>query len=74
VDAEKTGKRTFFVNQEGDILQYDNRDQAYEGAGAGPAFDAALSDESAANMESPMGIAAMGKTANDANVWTVVGN
>ncbi len=74
VDAEKTGKRTFFVNQEGDILQYDNRDQAYEGTGAGPAFDAALSDESAADMESPMGIAAMGKTANDANIWTVVGN
>lgn len=78
VDAEKTGKRTFFVNQEGDILQFHNRDQAYEGLAVAanvPAFDAAYSSETGgADMEAPLGIAAMGKVSNDAKVWTVVGN
>ena len=74
VDAEKTGNRVFFINQEGDLLQFDNRDESYEGLG-GPAFDAAFADASGGgDMATDLGITAMGFTPNDGNVWTVVGN
>ena len=76
-DAEKTGNRAFFINQEGDLLQYDNRDQEYEGIAAVaniPAFDAALSDELAGSMDTALGLRVMGLDANDGNVWTAVGN
>jgi hypothetical protein len=74
VDAEKTGNRTFFINQEGDLLQYDNRVQSYE-ALVGPAFDAAFdSGTGGGDMACDLGITAMGFTANDTFTWTVVGN
>ncbi len=74
VDAEKTGNRCFFINQEGDLLQYDNRDEQYELL-TGPPFDAAFSDNTGGgDMGTDLGITAMGFTANDGNVWTVVGN
>ena len=73
VDAEKTGNRAFFINQEGDLLQYDNRDQQYE-ALTGPAFDAAFDSTVAGDMGTDLGITAMGFAANDGNTWTTVGN
>lgn len=76
VDAEKTGKRCFFINQEGDILQYDNRDQQYE-ALAAPTFDSAYAQPAGggvADMDQDLGLAVMGFTAGDNNIWTVVGN
>ena len=74
VDAEKTGNRCFFINQEGDLLQFDNRDESYEGLD-GPAFDAAFDDATGGlDMSTDLGITAMGFTANDGNTWTVVGN
>ncbi|MEM7307745.1 MAG: prepilin-type N-terminal cleavage/methylation domain-containing protein [Planctomycetota bacterium] len=74
VDAEKTGNRCFFINQEGDLLQFDNRDESYEMLN-GPAFDAAFADDTGGgDMSTSLGITAMGFTANDGNTWTVVGN
>ena len=73
VDAEKTGNRVFFVNQEGDILQFDNRDQTYE-ALVGPLFNSAYAGAGAADMEQDLGLAVMGFVAGDANIWTTVGN
>lgn len=76
VDAEKTGNRAFFINQEGDIIQFDNRDQTYEGLAAlkVPTFGAALSAATANNMEEDLALAVMGFTSNDLNIWTQVGN
>ena len=76
VDAEKTGKRVFFINQEGNPIQCDNREQVYEGLLVGnvPPFDAALANTDPASMEGDLGLATMGFTANDGNVWTVVGD
>jgi hypothetical protein len=60
-----SGTRTFFVNQEGDILACTS--ERYDGAGKGPAADAAfkLSGEC-------RGSPANGVRANDGNVWTMV--
>lgn len=75
VDAEKTGNRVFFINQEGDVLAFDNRDQTYERTGAGPAFDAAYdSGVVAASMDANLGLASMGRVSNDGEIWTPVGN
>jgi type IV pilus assembly protein PilA len=74
VDAEKTGNRVFYINQEGDIIQFDNRDQTYEGLALTPLFGASLSNATANNMEEDLALAVMGFTANDLNVWTQVGN
>jgi prepilin-type N-terminal cleavage/methylation domain-containing protein len=77
VQTGKTGNRSFFINQEGDVMGYDNRDGAYDGiqnAANVPVFDAAYSDEEPASMDAPLGLTVMGKTSNDANVWTQVGN
>ena len=78
VDAEKTGNRVFFINQEGDLVQFDNRDQTYEGAGQGPAWDAAYAVDAEsggiAHMGAGLGITVMGQVAGDGQVWTVVGN
>ena len=73
VDAEKTGNRVFFINQEGDIASFDNRDQTYEGL-AGPLFGAAYDNTVANSMEESTAFAVMGFTANDLNIWTMVGN
>jgi len=74
VDAEKTGNRCFFINQEGDLMQYDNRDQEYE-ALVGPTFDAAFdSGTGGGDIATDLGLTAMGFTANDGNTWTTVGN
>ena len=82
VDAGKTGRRAFFVNQEGDIIQFLNQDGTYSGitvAGNIPTFAAAYSDEKGGpDMNAPLGITAVingrGAAAIDGNTWTVVGN
>jgi len=74
VDAEKTGNRCFFINQEGDLMQYDNRDEAYEALTGPTAYAAFDSTTGGADMATDLGITAMGFTANDGNTWTVVGN
>lgn len=77
VTANKTGNRAFFINQEGDLLQFLNLTQAYTGTAAAnvPAFGAAYDSTTLANdMGAGLGITAMGAVANDGNIWTVVGN
>ncbi len=85
VESGSTGNRAFFINQEGDLLQTlntgNNVPLFYDGFTSIPAFDAAYSDESAADMGSRIGITAMlindpngPFAANDGNTWSVVGN
>ena len=74
VDAEMTGNRAFFVNQEGDILQFNNRPQIYEGLGSVPTFAAAYANTVPNSMDEALGISVMGFTANDGQVWSMVGN
>ncbi len=81
VDAGQTGNRCFFINQEGDLLQYLNADEEYTGTAVAdmPGFDAAFSDVTGGgDMSCRLGITAMitadGEAANDGNTWTVVGN
>ena len=82
VDGGSTGNRCFFINQEGDLLQFLNADGTYEGIALvadEPVFDAAYSDGTGgADMGARLGITAMitadGEAANDGNTWTVVGN
>ena len=79
IEAESTGNRCFFINQEGDLLQFLNTDSTYESINQVPAFDAAFSDGTGGgDMSARLGITAMiaadGEAANDGNTWTVVGN
>jgi uncharacterized coiled-coil protein SlyX len=57
-----SGKRTFFVNQEGDVLA--TEDAAYSGTGAGPAGDAAFKAP-----DKISGPSAAGATGADGNIW-----
>lgn len=70
----RTGNRVFFINHEGDVISFDNKNGAYTGLASNPTFDAALSDVVAADFAQPLGLAALGNTSNDGNLWTVVGN
>jgi prepilin-type N-terminal cleavage/methylation domain-containing protein len=81
VDTEATGNRAFFINQEGDLLQTLNNEGAagtttmYESTTVVPPFDAAYdSGSTTTGMGASLGITAQGLTANDGNVWTIVGN
>lgn len=78
ISAGQTGNRCFFINQEGDLLQFLNRPIAgqapYDGiavAGQIPIFDAAYSSVvQALDMSQPLGI--NGVVSNDGNLWTPV--
>ena len=71
VEAGKSGNRTFFINQDGDVLQFGNKAGTYSDLANGPAFDAAFSDATGGtDMSAPLAI--NGATANDANLWTVL--
>lgn len=79
VEPGVTGRRAFFINQEGRILRTRNdghaRDPVYEGIVSVPDFDAAYSNQPG----SPNGLTGMGaplgtspREANDGNVWTPI--
>jgi prepilin-type N-terminal cleavage/methylation domain-containing protein len=87
VEAEATGNRAFFINQEGDLLQTLNNESAtntvtiYKGTTDIPAYSAAFCDMSEApnpnsitGMAASLGITSQGHSPNDGNVWTIVGN
>ena len=83
VEPESTGNRAFFINQEGDLIQTLNNTGAaqtailYEGLVSIPLFDAAFDvggGVGLTGMGGSLGITAQGLTANDGNVWTIVGN
>jgi hypothetical protein len=61
----RTGTRTFFTNQGGDVLATEF--SGYSGTGAGPAADAAFK-----NAGSITGAVAIGGTASDGHVWKQV--
>ena len=78
-DYQQTGNRAFFVNQDGDILQTNNRaaTQLYDGTtGVSPAFDAAFTV--AGDMSSPTANSAVAAGGGaplapiDGGVWTVL--
>jgi hypothetical protein len=63
-----TGTRCFFVNQEGVILEMNNRGTAtYSGVSGGPSFDAAFATSS--DMSAGF---ARGAAAADGNIWRPV--
>jgi prepilin-type N-terminal cleavage/methylation domain-containing protein len=69
IDAGKSGNRCFFINQDGDILQYANKTADYTGTGATvPPFDAVFSV--AADMGSNVGL--NGVATNDGFLWTTL--
>jgi prepilin-type N-terminal cleavage/methylation domain-containing protein len=70
LDYQQTGNRVFFINQDGDILQSNNRDALYSGADTAPEFDAAFSVDD--DMSSPTANSAAGIDAIDEGVWTVL--
>ncbi len=71
LSASQSGNRTFFVNQEGDLMQTANRGAAaYSGTAGGPAFDAFL--PVAFDMGAPMSIGGAPAAAQDANTWVPV--
>jgi prepilin-type N-terminal cleavage/methylation domain-containing protein len=72
LDEGQTGNRAFFINQEGDLLQFNNRIAApYSGAAAGPAWTAAFTN--GATTADGMGAQiAAGAQGEDSNTWTPV--
>ena len=86
VDAESTGNRAFFINQEGDLLQTLNNTgatataqlyEAREDPTFVPLFTAAFDSTNAGSltgMGANLGIIAQGLDSIDGNVWTIVGN
>lgn len=68
VQYNQTGNRVFFVNQEGDLLQFNNRVAVpYEGSAAGPGYDSAFTI--ATDMSAPI---ASGAAGTDGNTWVPV--
>lgn len=75
LNSGQTGNRAFFVNQEGDLLQFANRPVGglpvysnFNVAASFPAFDEVYSV--AGDMNSPLGI--NGVASNDGNLWVPV--
>jgi prepilin-type N-terminal cleavage/methylation domain-containing protein len=70
LDNGGTGNRVFFINQDGDILQFNNRqDTPYEAVDGGPDWDAAFDGNGDGVMGDPI---AAGVAGFDGNIWTVV--
>ena len=74
VESGRTGRRVFFVNQDGDIVAFDNKSSVYSGPAGAPPFDAALSAGAAGDFDQPIGLASLGLAANDGNLWAPVGS
>ncbi len=71
LSATQSGNRTFFVNQEGDLMQTANRGAAaYTGTAGGPAFDAIFTV--AGYMGSAISIGGAPAAAQDGNTWVPV--
>ena len=64
-----SGKRTFFINQSGDVLATNGAVAAYNGTVTVPAFTAALSAATSAVMSATV---AANTVAQDGNTWVVV--
>ncbi|MFQ5503834.1 MAG: DUF2950 family protein [Planctomycetota bacterium] len=64
-----SGKRTFFINQAGDVLQTANATQRYSGTTTVPAFTGVLVAGASNRMDSTL---AVNGTGQDGGRWTVV--
>lgn len=74
-DLGPDGLGTFFINQEGDVIEVEKGgQQSYVGLLNGPAFDAAHSNETPGDMRGQLAIGSMGKVGNDGLRWLTVGN
>jgi prepilin-type N-terminal cleavage/methylation domain-containing protein len=67
IDAGKSGNRCFFINQDGDVLQFSNKAAVYNGSVAVPGFDAAYTV--AGDMASTVGL---NGASVDTESWTVL--
>jgi prepilin-type N-terminal cleavage/methylation domain-containing protein len=74
VTQGRTGNRAFFINHEGDVISHDNKTGVYSGLAASPTFDVALNSLIPLDFGQPLGLAALGNTSNDGNLWVTVGN
>ncbi len=74
--VNRTGRRAFMVNEDGDIVATRNTvgqaGGAYDGLNRTPAFDAAFS--ASGDLSSVVALASAGLTAQDGLIWTPVGN
>ncbi len=71
IDVEGTGNRCFFVNQEGDLLQTNNRSGApFTSTTNAPTFGEAFSDET--DMASPLNVGAGAVASGAGNIWVPV--
>ncbi len=71
INASQTGNRAFFVNQEGDLIQTQNRGAGnYDGIINTPLFDAVHTV--AGDMGSQLSIGGVPAAATDGNVWVPV--
>ena len=74
--SDRTGRRTFMINEIGDVVATRNNPGqaggAYDGLNRTPNFDAAFAD--ADDMSSDVALASSGFTAQDGLVWTPVSN
>lgn len=71
MSTTQTGNRVFFMNQEGDLMQTNNRGVlTYTGVAGGPAFDAIYT--AAGDLASPISISGVPLAATDGNTWVPV--
>ena len=71
INTGQTANRVFFVNQEGDLMQTNNRNAApYTGTAGGPVFDAIYTI--GGDMASPISIGGVPAAAIDTNTWVPV--
>ncbi len=69
-DANRSGNRVFFLNQEAELLFFSNNDESYSGLvtpGTIPSYDAAY--DAAAGNGMGSGLAQNGVASNDGNTW-----
>lgn len=73
INRGNSGNRTFFVNQQGDVLQCQNTTALYSGIAVQPNVDAAFAQGSTANaINQPLAITIPTKLGMDGEVWTNV--
>jgi len=70
IDAGRSGNRAFFINQEGDLLQFQNRNGAYTNLNNAATIPTPQAVYSANDMSSNLGI--NGVASQDTFLWTVV--
>ena len=69
------GLGTFFMNQEGYVMEVEESGQkSYGGLHKAPAFDAAYDNKKPNSMKAHLAIGSMGRVGNDGFRWSPVGS